>query len=52
VKASNSDPDDVVVAEPEDTKPRINIWEKRTVGDVFESAVQRYWERRANRESG
>merc|ERR1712025_184010 len=51
VKASNSDQDDVVVAEPEDNKPRMNIWEKRTVGDVFESAVRRFWERRANRES-
>ena len=36
--------------EPE--TPKINIWEKRTVGDLFEAAVQRYWERKAAREAG
>lgn len=26
--------------------PKINIWEKRTVGDIYESARQRYFERK------
>lgn len=31
---------------PKEIKPRVNIWEKRTVGDVFEIARQRYFERK------
>lgn len=27
-------------------KPKVNIWEKRTVGDIFEMARQRYFERK------
>merc|ERR1712073_44844 len=44
--------DDVVAVKEEDNKPKINIWEKRTVGEVLEDAQRRYWERRAVRESG
>lgn len=32
-------------------KKKINIWEKRTVGEVFDAALQRYMERKANREA-
>lgn len=31
---------------PKEIVPKINIWEKRTVGDIYESARQRYFERR------
>ena len=44
--------DEPEIVKPEDNKPKINIWEKRCVGEVFEDAVRKYWERRANRESG
>uniref|UniRef100_A0A182YB00 DUF2040 domain-containing protein n=1 Tax=Anopheles stephensi TaxID=30069 RepID=A0A182YB00_ANOST len=40
--------------EPEIKKPKpppIDIWKKRTVGDVFEAARQRYFERRQLQES-
>ncbi|XP_050080715.1 nuclear speckle splicing regulatory protein 1 [Anopheles maculipalpis] len=40
--------------EPEIKKPKpppIDIWKKRTVGDVFEAARQRYFERRQMQES-
>ena len=40
--------------EKEDTpepKPKIDIWKKRTVGDKFDSAVERYYQRKALRES-
>ena len=50
--SKDEDNDDVVVVKEEDTKPKINIWEKRTVGEVLEEAQKRYWERRAVRESG
>lgn len=33
-------------------KPKIDIWKKRTVGDIFDAALQRYFERKALRESG
>lgn len=33
------------------TKPKIDIWKKRTAGVVFEEALQRYFERKALRES-
>jgi len=46
------DGDNVTEVKPEETKPKINIWEKRTVGEVFDDAVKRYWERRAAREAG
>lgn len=28
------------------TTPKINIWEKRTIGDIYEAARQRYFERK------
>ena len=49
--AANEEADDVEVVKP-DPKPKVNIWAKRTVGEVLESAVQKYWERRAAREAG
>lgn len=33
-------------------EPKIDIWKKRTVGTVFDAALQRYYERKAARESG
>jgi coiled-coil domain-containing protein 55 len=46
---------DVVLKEeeeekPECKKPKIDIWKKRTVGEVFDAALQRYFERKAQRE--
>jgi coiled-coil domain-containing protein 55 len=35
---------------PESKKPKIDIWKKRTVGEVFDAALQRYFERKAQRE--
>ena len=32
-------------------KPKIDIWKKRTVGEQFESALERYYKRKALRES-
>lgn len=37
---------------PEVKKPKIDIWKKRTVGEKFDEAVRRYFERKANREMG
>jgi len=51
VEKSNDDDDEeptIVVEEA----PKVDIWKKRTVDDVFEAAVRRYWERKANREAG
>ena len=48
--ATNKEPE-VEEVKPE-PKPKVDIWAKRTVGEVFESAVQKYWERRAAREAG
>lgn len=33
-------------------KPKIDIWKKRTVGEKFDEAVKRYFERKAQREIG
>lgn len=33
----------------EEPKLKINIWEKRTVGEIFEQALKRYYERKAAR---
>ncbi|XP_065174028.1 nuclear speckle splicing regulatory protein 1 [Atheta coriaria] len=35
--------------EKEEKKPKIDIWKKRTVGAIFDAAVQRYYEREAQR---
>jgi coiled-coil domain-containing protein 55 len=37
---------------PSPKKPKIDIWKKRTVGEVYEDAVRRYYERKSARESG
>lgn len=42
--------EEVVVEKPK--KPKIDIWKKRTIGVVFDEALQRYYERKAQRESG
>lgn len=34
----------------EPPKPKIDIWKKRTVDDVFDQAVERYYQRKAERE--
>uniref|UniRef100_A0A182QQC2 Nuclear speckle splicing regulatory protein 1 N-terminal domain-containing protein n=1 Tax=Anopheles farauti TaxID=69004 RepID=A0A182QQC2_9DIPT len=47
-------PEPLVTEEPAIKKPKppsIDIWKKRTVGEVFESARQRYFERRQMQES-
>lgn len=33
-------------------KAKIDIWKKRTVGEIFDAALQRYFERKSLRESG
>lgn len=33
-------------SKPKEIVPKINIWEKRTVGDIYEAARQRYFERK------
>lgn len=32
---------------PKEIKPKIDVWKKRTVGDVYLAAVKRYYERKA-----
>merc|ERR1712025_626588 len=44
--------DDDVKVVVEESAPKIDIWKKRTVGEVFDKAVQRYWERKAARDAG
>ena len=36
----------------EENKPKVNIYEKRTVGEVYEAAMQRFYTRKAARSSG
>ncbi|KAJ8985198.1 hypothetical protein NQ317_018227 [Molorchus minor] len=33
-------------------KPKVDIWKKRTVGEKFDEALRRYFERKAQRETG
>jgi len=33
-------------SKPKEVLPKVNIWEKRTVGDIYEAARQRYFERK------
>lgn len=40
--------EEALPAEP--PKPKIDIWKKRTVGEVFDQAVERYYQRKAERE--
>lgn len=42
---------EVKVEEPEEPpKPKIDIWKKRTVGEVFDKALERYYQRKAEKE--
>jgi len=41
----------VAVQTSEDSKPKVDIWKKRTVGHLYDDAVARYWQRKAARES-
>lgn len=55
VKSENKNDDkdeDDVIEEPPPKKVKIDIWAKRTVGDAFDEAVQRYFERKAARAGG
>lgn len=40
-----------IVEVVKEEKPKVSIWEKRTVGDVFDAALQRYYTRKALRMS-
>lgn len=54
VTNGNSAETNGVHAEKEETperKPKIDIWKKRTVGEQFDSALERYYQRKALRES-
>ncbi|XP_046734167.1 nuclear speckle splicing regulatory protein 1 [Diprion similis] len=55
-KPSNDKPDveDGVkrLKKTEPEAPKISIWEKRTVGPIFEAALERYYARKAARSSG
>lgn len=37
------------IEKEEKKQPKRSIWEKRTVGELYDAAVQRFYERRANR---
>merc|ERR1711874_121632 len=50
-KDQNGVESETITVKDEEEKPKIDIWEKRTVGEVFESALTRFWERKAERES-
>lgn len=53
VKIEKGDDIKVEVEKTEEKKtPKIDIWKKRTVGEVFDAALQRYFERKSLRESG
>nr|XP_023023161.1 nuclear speckle splicing regulatory protein 1 [Leptinotarsa decemlineata] len=40
------------VIEVKPKKPKVDIWKKRTVGEKFEEAVKKFFERKASREMG
>lgn len=40
-----------VIEHSEPPKPKIDIWKKRTVGEVYDLALQKYYERKALKES-
>ena len=46
----NEDPPESIEEPVPVKKPKIDIWKKRTVGEVFHAALQRYFERKALRE--
>lgn len=54
VKSKNKEPKSKKIKEPKDEpalppKPKIDIWKKRTVGEVLEQAIRRYYERKSAR---
>ncbi|XP_034945098.1 nuclear speckle splicing regulatory protein 1 [Chelonus insularis] len=51
-QANESKSSEEKIEEPKEEKPKVSIWEKRTVGLVFEAALQRYYARKAMRLSG
>lgn len=50
-KQTTTDVEKETIEEIKPKKTKIDIWKKRTVGDVFEGALQRYFERKSLRES-
>ncbi|KAK0085875.1 hypothetical protein PV325_004269 [Microctonus aethiopoides] len=52
VKKENVNENVVNVEKSKPPEKKISIWEKRTVGPVFEAALQRYYNRKAMRMSG
>jgi len=42
---------EAVEAEKKEVLPKIDIWKKRTVGDVLENAISSYWQRVSERNS-
>lgn len=44
--------DEIDEVEIKPKKPKIDIWAKRTVGELYVEAVKRYYERKAMKESG
>lgn len=48
---TETEPEVKVEEVPEEPpKPKIDIWKKRTVGEVFDQALERYYQRKAERE--
>ncbi|KAK3913709.1 Nuclear speckle splicing regulatory protein 1 [Frankliniella fusca] len=47
-----ADSDSVSDKVEKEIKPKIDIWAKRTVGEAFDDAVRRYYERKAARAAG
>lgn len=43
-------PEEIEAVPTEPPKPKIDIWKKRTVGEVFDQALERYYQRKAERE--
>merc|ERR1712202_67830 len=52
INDQDKDDDPEVITNVEESKPKIDIWKKRTIGGVLDGAVARYWERKAAREAG
>jgi coiled-coil domain-containing protein 55 len=43
--------EEIMMEKPEPPKPKIDIWKKQTVGEVYDLALQKYYERKALKES-
>lgn len=48
-KTEKKTEDEKEVKEPPPKKEKVDIWKKRTVGDAFDEALKRYYERKASR---